>query len=461
MTARSAPQEAESAGAAVRAALRHELPPGRERDTAGYLVEGRRPAIALAPHTREEVAAVLAAAARDGLGVVPQAGRTALAMGGPLTRYDVALDLTGLDRVVEYEPADLTLTVEAGLPLGRLAALLARHGQQLPLDPPGGDGVSVGGLLATARSGAWRGLLPGAGDLLLGATVALPDGTLARSGGRVVKNVAGYDLHRLHTGALGAYGIIVEAAFKLLPLPEATATIACRCAQLPQAVELARTLRHAPLATRGLALVGDRASGAAGLATAPHVLVGLAGAERALARSVDDLRRACRLAHVPSAEQLADDQPWERLRALAGPQRPDGAAGDGGDGTSLVLRGSLPVSRLGGLVEEAEEAGFAAWAHLAAGSLLAVAPASGPDADRARVADLRRRCEESGGTLTVEAGAPALRAALDATGGAQDDVALDLARELRRRFDPLGTVNPGRWPWIDDLGAAAGKQGTP
>ncbi len=455
--ARVARETAETAADAL-GVLRDALPEGRERDPRGYPVEGRRPAVALAPHTREEVAAGLAAAARGGLAVVPQAGRTALAAGGPLQRYDVALDLRELDRVVEHEPADLTITVEAGLGLGALADLLRPHGQQLPLDPPGGEGVSVGGMLASARPGSWRGLLPGAGDLLLGATVALPDGALARSGGRVVKNVAGYDLHRLHTGALGAFGVIVEASFKLVPLPQATATVVCRCQHLPQADGLARTLRHTPLAARGLALVGARAAAASGLGPAPHVIVGLAGAAAALDRSVREVRLCCRSAHVPHADVRDGDEGWGRLRALAAGA---GSEIDGGDGTPLVVRGSLPVAALAAVLEEAEEAGFAAWAHLAAGSLLAVAPPSGEAGDRERVALLRERCEAAGGALAIESGPAALRAALDPTARAPDEVALDIARELRSRFDPLRTVNPGRWPRLDDPGERARERGAP
>ncbi len=429
------------------AALRGALPEGRDRDPGRYAIEGRLPALALAPRTAREVAQALAAAARGGLAVAPQAGRTALAAGGPLHRYDVALDLSALDRVVEHEPADLTITVEAGISLGSLAGLLRRHGQQLPVDPPGGGAVSVGGMLATGRPGSWRGLLPGAGDLLLGATVALPDGTLARSGGRVVKNVAGYDLHRLHAGALGAFGVIVEAAFKLVPLPGATATVACRCQHLPQAGMLARALRDTPLAARGLALVGARAASEAGLPPAPHVLVGLAGATSALDRSLREVRLCCRSAHVPHAEERGDDEPWDRLRALAAGA---GTRGDDADGTPVVLRGSLPTSALAAVLGEAEEAGFAAWAHVGGGSLLAAAPPLDEEAERARVAGLRARCEAADGTLAIEAGPVSLRAALDPVRGAPDEVALDLARELRSRFDPLRTVNPGRWPRIDE-----------
>ena len=133
-----AAQEAREGSATAVSAIRGAMPEGRDRDPARYPIDGRIPALALAPRTRGELAGALQAAARGGLAVAPQAGRTALAAGGPLHRYDVALDLRGLDRVVEHEPADLTITVEAGISLGSLADLLRPHGQQLPLDPPGG-----------------------------------------------------------------------------------------------------------------------------------------------------------------------------------------------------------------------------------------------------------------------------------------------------------------------------------
>ena len=248
MTKKSSRQVSATTNRVGLAALRATLPADRECDPAHYLVEGRQPQVALAPRDRKEVAVVLAAADRAKLAVVPQVGRSALSMGAPLARYDVALDLTELNRVIEHEPADLTLTVEAGVILKELAKRLAIHGQQLSTNPPGSDRISIGGLLATGRPGTWRGYLPGTRDLLLGATVALPDGTLARSGGRVVKNVAGYDLHRLHTGALGAFGVIVEATFKLVPLPEKTVTIACRCAHLSNSRRPARRPRPPPVA---------------------------------------------------------------------------------------------------------------------------------------------------------------------------------------------------------------------
>jgi glycolate oxidase FAD binding subunit len=209
--------------------IRDAIGSDRERPAADYPVDGIVPGYAFRPETRDEVATILAAATEAGQAVVPQGSRTALRLGRPLVAYDVALDMTGVSAVVAYEPEDLTVTVEAGMTLARLQAVLGECGQYLPVDPPPDDQVTIGGLLATARAGAWRGHLPAARDLILGATVATGEGTLVRSGGRVVKNVSGYDLHRMHTGALGAFGVLVEVSFKLAPLPAGHRGFALQC----------------------------------------------------------------------------------------------------------------------------------------------------------------------------------------------------------------------------------------
>jgi FAD/FMN-containing dehydrogenase len=139
----------------------------------------------------------------------------------PPERYDVALDLTGLDRLVEHEPGDLTLTVECGVTLASLRARLAEHGQEFPLEGARAERATVGGVLAANASGARRKQLGGARDRILGARFILGDGTLVRTGGKVVKNVAGYGIHRYLIGARGGLAILVDASFKLLPAPSA------------------------------------------------------------------------------------------------------------------------------------------------------------------------------------------------------------------------------------------------
>jgi len=140
-------------------------------------------------------------------------------------RMDLVLSTQGLNRVLEHAAGDMTCTVEAGCTITALRQVLARHGQRLALDPLWPDCATVGGVLATNDSGPLRQAFGSARDLLIGVTIALPDGTLARSGGKVVKNVAGYDLPKLMVGALGTLGVITQATFRLHPLPRESGTL--------------------------------------------------------------------------------------------------------------------------------------------------------------------------------------------------------------------------------------------
>ncbi|MBM4410537.1 MAG: FAD-binding oxidoreductase [Chloroflexi bacterium] len=397
--------------------LRHALPSDTERPPAHYALDGGTPAIAFAPNDPAEVATLLHEADEAGLALAPLGARTAAALGRPLARYDIALDLRPLDRVIEYVPEDLVITVQAGVTLATLQATLREHGQYLTVDPPPGDEVTVGGMLASARSGAWRGHLPAARDLILGMRVALPSGEVVHSGGRVVKNVTGYDLHRMHTGALGAFGVIVEATFKLAPLPAATRTLLLTAADIEACGALARRVWDAGLAVRAIAVLGARAADAAMLAPVPCVLVEAAGSVAAVERTLRELRSAATGAGDASVET------WARLRRLA--------AGPG----ATVLRLGVPPAEVETTVAALERAGLTAWAHLAAGSVIARGEIAAPDVEA-----LRRMAVERGGFLQVEVASAALREAVDPTGAEERT----LVEALKRQFDPRGTVNPGR-----------------
>ena len=179
----------------------------------------------VSPRSADEVANTLREAAATGRAVTPVGGGRAATMGGHLERCDVELQLTGLDRVIEHTAADMVVTVEAGIQLEALQQHLARSGQFLPLDPFNSPRHTVGGLLASGWTGPLRMRYGSARDFLIGIRVALPDGRLASAGGRVVKNVSGYDLMKLHIGALGSLGVIVAASFKVFPRPLRDVTV--------------------------------------------------------------------------------------------------------------------------------------------------------------------------------------------------------------------------------------------
>jgi glycolate oxidase FAD binding subunit len=187
---------------------------------ADYAIGGRAPAQIERPRTREQLCEVLRAATRDRLAIVPWGGGVSLPHEAAPERYDLAIDVTGLDRVIEYDPEDFTLTAECGVTIAALRERLAARGQELPLEAAFAGRATLGGALAANASGPRRLRFGSPRDRILGARYALADGTLVKTGGKVVKNVAGYGIHRLLCGSRGGLAIFVEASLKLAPAPE-------------------------------------------------------------------------------------------------------------------------------------------------------------------------------------------------------------------------------------------------
>lgn len=206
------------------------------------------------PASAGEAGEVLRSAAAGGLAVRFKGGGTKLEWGNSTGEPDVLLATTRLDRILEHNAADLTAVLEAGVPLAAAQKVFAEAGQMLALDPPLGDGegATIGGIVATGDSGPLRHRYGGPRDLLLGITVALSDGTVAKSGGKVIKNVAGYDLAKLFTGSFGTLGLITQVALRLHPLPPRRAS-AVGFGDDPDAFQRAAiALAHSPLELESL-----------------------------------------------------------------------------------------------------------------------------------------------------------------------------------------------------------------
>ncbi len=247
-------------------------------------VAGVVPRFVARPADVAEAAAAMRAAVSLGMTVVPRGAGTRLAWGVPPASCDLVIDTLRLNRVLEHASGDLVVRVQAGVGLEQLAAVLREAGQRLALDPPppspapadhAGNGTAagtIGGVLATGAAGPLRLRYGTPRDLAIGITVVRADGTVAKSGGKVVKNVAGYDLGKLFAGSYGTLGLIVEAAFRLHPLPAAVSFITLDAADAdaaqaaiaaaagsplaPSAAELDRPARQAPLRV-GVLLEGD------------------------------------------------------------------------------------------------------------------------------------------------------------------------------------------------------------
>jgi glycolate oxidase FAD binding subunit len=249
--------------------------PAAREATESDAVAGVVPRFAAAPATVAEASALLSAAAGHDLAVVPRGGGSKLDWGALPRRCDLVVDTAALDRVVEHAAGDLVARVQAGVSLRRLGELLAVAGQQLALDAPAAGGATVGGTLATGAAGPRRLRYGTPRDLVIGVTVVRADGTVAHSGGKVVKNVAGYDLGKLFAGSYGTLGLIVEAVFRLHPQPataayvtaqrsgvaDAAQAVAAAAASVlaPSAIEVDRPSRGRPVSVAVL-LEGDPGS---------------------------------------------------------------------------------------------------------------------------------------------------------------------------------------------------------
>jgi glycolate oxidase FAD binding subunit len=376
-----------------------------------------------APETFAQAAAALRAAGADGQRVRIVGGATKSRWGRSHAPYDVELHTGALDSILAHNAGDMTATLQAGVPLVAAQEAFARAGQMLALDPPvdgagedpidGGRGATIGGIVATADSGPLAHRYGGPRDLIVGATVALADGTVAKSGGTVIKNVAGYDIAKLMAGSFGTLGLLLSVNVRLHPRPERTATVV-------GSTDDARTLQTAAqaLATAPAELEALDVSWRDGRGLLLAQVAG-PGSEQRGVRLADTLRGA----GLSEVELLVDggSEQWDAQRAA---QR---------SSTHATVRVAARASELGSLLATVDGChgslvGRAALGH----SWVTLEPAS--------IARLRSELP-AGATATVQ----------DHPGdGPRDDpwgpmqpALLDLTRRLKLRFDPTQTCNPG------------------
>lgn len=377
----------------------------------------------------------------DSAGPLAVAGSgTAASWAGPLGPVDAVFDTTGLTGVIAHNPGDMTVSVRAGTPLRQLAAELAEHGQQVSLDAARVDrGATVGGLVATADAGPSALVYGSLRDLVIGVTMILADGTVARSGGHVIKNVAGYDLAKLLHGSYGTLGVLVEVVLRLHPVPERTATLALDC-PLTEVSGLARRALDGPYEPVALEWrsSSDGTGSGPGATEAGWLLVRLEGAHDALGARVRRLRAA-----LGSGAAEADDAQWaahaERVRGDAVDARSASAA----HGGHAVLRVGVRPSTLPGLLAALPGAA-ANSAALTVGLGTGVGTAVLP-ADAEAVGEAHRVVHAAGGTSVLRDRPAGLAA--PAWGPATS--ALAVLKAVKTALDPDGRLGPRRFdPWM-------------
>lgn len=403
---------------------------GDEGDQRRFAVDGLEPSWVAMPSTVEQASAVLAIANEYDLAVVPAGLGRRLDQGFPPERCDLLLTTERLARIVEHASADLTLTVEAGATLAAIDEALRPSGQWLPLDPASPEATTIGGLIAAQPTGPCRQRHGGPREWLLGVRALLADGTLVKSGGHVVKNVAGYDLQKLLVGSFGSLALVVEATFKLAPRPRARKLLRFasedRGALLRVASGVADSVFEPELVEL---LVADDGTS--------ELVVGVAGTKadvEAASRGVEGIAAAQSLAGASSYDPNEIRRRHADLQAAAP--------------TSLVIRAGIRRDRLGPWLEGALGAlrpfgeSLAASAHAGIGVARLRLEAARRDEIASVVERLRDEARPGGGYLVIEQAPREWKATTDVWGSSP---VADLTRGVKQAFDPRRRFSPGRF----------------
>ena len=414
-----------------------------------YDIDGLTPGVAAIPDDVDALARLLGLASSAGKAVSPRGGGTQTALGNRPERLDLVVDTSRMDRITHY-PGDLTATVQAGVRMSALQARLAERGQFLAIDAPLPDRATVGGTLATSIGvpARWQNGSPR--DTVIGMTIAQPDGRITRTGGRVVKNVSGYDMARLHVGGLGTLGVIAEASFKLTPLPARRATVLASFDSFQEALGAALGVFSGSVLPLALTAFDRSTAGRldGGLtASACYLAIMLGGRPLTLDRLVRECRAECGR-HAPGSVEVLD-----------GPAAADlwrGLTDFGYDEPTTPLAGvrvNVQPSRAPAIVED-----FAGLSDDLIGPPAVVAnPAYGAvharwysdDVERARgglpdiLAGARTAAHALGGLAVIERCPADVKGKFDVWDDVGDTV--ELMRRLKEQYDPGRTLNPGRF----------------
>jgi glycolate dehydrogenase FAD-binding subunit len=414
-----------------------------------YVVDGRTPEAAVFPGTIEEVAAVMALASEVGRAVTVWGGGTAASVGMPPTGAGLVMGLRRMSRLLDHEPGDLTATVEAGITFDAFQSALRSRGQWLSLDPPDAERATVGGVIATNACGPRRHLYGTARDLLIGVTVVTADGSVVKGGGKVVKNVAGYDLPKLFIGSYGTLGVIVEATVKLRPVAEREELVSVRFERLKDAGAAVKALAASDLIPNAVELLDGAAAAGAGLASAGPassggvLVVGFDGVREQVDWQRAELARLAGPLGGRDVRQL-DAAVWPKL----GP-----AARAAFSTPAAVMTLTVLPTQVAELIEQGAALARArslqsAWAaHAGVGVMRAAlgsepAPKD-PGAIAAVVAEWRELARAGGGHASLEWAPLAVKSQVPVW----DDpgAAGRIMERIKAQLDPRNILNPGRF----------------
>ena len=415
-------------------------------DSQSYEVDGIAPVDVARPSGEEELRDIIASANEDGIGVIPWGGGTRVALGNTPERPCLVVDMTNLNRVVSHNYADLTASFQGGANFGFVSEVLAQQGQLLPVDPPLPGRATIGGTLAAGVSGPLKWHFGHPRDTVIGMKVVQPDGAVTKSGGQVVKNVSGYDMSRLHIGGVGSLGIILEASFKLTPIPMYERTVIASFETVEAAVDASMSVFNSYVMPLAMIVFGPGVASRAGLDEGGErhsLAVRLGGRSRTLARQVDEVSAIVRAAGAVSRRESegASATVWRRLSDFGWSSETI---------PQLNIRMTALPSRVCDILTEVErtldgdlepaalaEPGFgtveASWFGFADSEAL-----------RGIITRMRGLASRMGGTAVVQQCPPSVKATIEDVWG-EDHAGIEIMRRMKRLYDPNGIMNPGRF----------------
>jgi len=396
-----------------------------------------------APASQDEVAEVVTRAAAAETALYPLGGGTGVSFGLPSRRSGWGLSTSQLNRVVDYPARDMTITVEAGITMQALSDLLAVQGQRLPVDAPQGNIATIGGVIATGTSGPCRFGHGSIRDYVIGVSAVDGRGVLFKAGGRVVKNVAGYDFCKLLTGSRGMLSVITQVTLKLRPLAESTAWIACDLASFAQAETLLAALVHSAITPAAVELVAgpawerDAQFGPVNKSCCARLAVGVEGPAAEVAWMTHQLTREWQglgIADVRIINGSGASELWGRLVEFS-------AAAE----TGLTVKATVRPSAVTRFVETARtiDAHCEVEAHAGNGIVFVHYPEfTANDALRVLVRGLQPAAVAGGGYAVVHHCPPDVELTHQAVWGPPGPASAIMSA-VKKRFDPAGILNPG------------------
>jgi len=407
-------------------------------DARAYGWDGFEPLAAIMPASAEQLAQVIRVAADAGLAVVPRGGGTKLAALPKPTKPAIVLCTERLRRITAYEPRDLTVSVQAGMPLAKLNAFLGEHRQRLPLDPPNDDRATIGGICAANDSGPLRLAHGTPRDWVLGMGMVLPDGTMVKSGGQVVKNMAGYDVHRLFIGSFGSLGLITQITLRLRPRPEATRLASGACRNAPAAETTIATVLAGPTRPCLIELLNAPAAGQIGLECPEDglvLIVGFEGDREAVEWQLEQIRGqlgAGTCLHGPEESEAL----LRRIRQWPGGNIPPRSpATEGCAAPAVAFKASVPSSHVAAFFEHCRSAPLALMAHAGSGILYGRSTAVMREE---QLTDLLMHATAVGGHMIFHA--LPVGSSCPRWGRARNDAFL--AEAIKKQFDPADRFPP-------------------